>query len=87
VSVYKERPYVKRIVIDSEGYRQRRVEAVQGIAHRMARKAVREQRTVELPPMNTSERRIVHLFLKENEKVTTASQGSGDDRRVMVSPN
>lgn len=87
VAIYKERPYVKRIVIDSEGYRQRRVEAVQGIAHRMARKAVRERRPVELPPMNTSERRIVHMFLKENDKVATTSQGAGEDRRVTVSPS
>ena len=77
VAIYRDRPYVKRIVVDSEGYRQRRVEAVQGIAHRMARKAVREQRLVELPPMSTSERRIVHLFLRENAQVSTASQGSG----------
>lgn len=87
VAVYKERPYAKRIVIDSEGYRQRRVEAVQGIAHRMARKAVREREPIDLPPMNTSERRVVHMFLKDNAKVTTASRGSGDSRRVTVSPN
>ena len=60
VAIYRDRSYIKRIVVDSEGYRQRRIEAVQGIAHRMARKAVREGRSVELPPMNTSERRIVH---------------------------
>lgn len=87
VAVYRDRPYVKRVIVDSEGYRQRRVEAVQGIAHRMARKAVRERRLVELPPMNTSERRIVHVFLKENTQVSTASQGTGENRRVTVSPN
>lgn len=86
VAAYRDRPYVKRIIVDSEGYRQRRVEAVQGIAHRMARKAMRESRMVELPPMNTSERRIVHVFLKENTEVSTASQGTGGNRRVTVSP-
>lgn len=87
VAVYRDRPYAKRIVVDSEGYRQRRVEAVQGIAHRMARKAVRENRPVELPPMSTSERRIVHVFLKDNARVSTASRGSGESRRVTVSPS
>ena len=87
IAIYKDRSYVKKVIVDSEGYRQRRVEAVQGIAHRMARKAVRERRLVELPPMNTSERRIVHIFLKENTQVSTASQGTGDNRRVTVSPN
>ena len=75
-----------RIVLDAEGYRQRRVEALQGMAHRTARKAMREDRTVELPPMNPSERRVVHLFLRDNPGVTTESEGTGDSRRVRVSP-
>ena len=85
-ALYRKRPFVKRIVLDAEGYRQRRVEAIQGIAHRTARRAVRERRSVELPPMNPSERRIVHIFLKDNPKVTTASEGTGDNRRVRISP-
>lgn len=85
-AVYRRQPFVKRIVLDAEGYRQRRIEAIQGMAHRTARRAIRERRTVELPPMNPSERRIVHLFLKENPKVTTESEGSGDNRRVRISP-
>ena len=84
--IYRKRPFVKRIILDAEGYRQRRVEAIQGIAHRTARRAVRERRAVELPPMSPSERRIVHLFLSDNPKVTTASEGSGDNRRVRISP-
>ncbi len=86
VAAYRERPFVKRIVLDAEGYRQRRVEALQGMAHRTARRAVREHRPVELPPMNSSERRVVHLFLQENPKVTTQSEGTGDNRRVRVLP-
>jgi spoIIIJ-associated protein len=85
-AIYRKHPFVKRIILDAEGYRQRRVEAIQGIAHRTARRAIRERRSVELPPMNPSERRIVHLFLKDNPKVTTASEGSGDNRRVRISP-
>jgi spoIIIJ-associated protein len=86
VSAFRERPYFKRIVLDAEGYRQRRVEAIQGMAHRTARRAMRERRTVEMPPMNSSERRVVHLFLSENPGVTTQSEGCGDNRRVKVSP-
>lgn len=85
-AVYRKRPFVKRVILDAEGYRQRRVEAIQGIAHRTARRAIRERRTVELPPMSASERRVVHMFLKDNPKVTTASEGSGDNRRVRISP-
>jgi len=75
-----------RVVLDAEGYRQRRVEALQGMAHRSARKALREDRPVELPPMNPAERRVVHLFLRDNPRVMTESEGVGDSRRVRVSP-
>ena len=85
-SVNRSRTSRVRIVLDAEGYRQRRVEALQGMAHRTARKALREDRPIELPPMNPAERRVVHLFLRDNPRVTTESEGAGDSRRVLVSP-
>ena len=85
-SVNRMRTSRVRIVLDAEGYRQRRVEALQGMAHRSARRALREDRPVELPPMNPAERRVVHLFLRDNPRVTTESEGVGDSRRVLVSP-
>jgi spoIIIJ-associated protein len=87
VAAFTERGSFKRIVLDTDGYRQRRIEAIQGMAHRTARKAVRERRTVEMPPMNAAERRVVHLFLSDNPSVTTESEGTGDGRRIMVSPS
>jgi spoIIIJ-associated protein len=86
VAIYKNRPFAKRIVVDSEGYRQRRIGAIQGMAHRTARRALREKRPLSLPPMPAAERRVVHLFLKENPKVTTSSEGKEEARRVVVSP-
>ena len=86
-SVNRTRNSRVRIVLDTEGYRQRRVEALQGMAHRTARKALREDRPIELPPMNPAERRVVHLFLRDNPRVTTESEGVGDARRVLVSPS
>jgi spoIIIJ-associated protein len=86
ISVYRDRPFVKRMIVDSEGYRQRRVEALQGMAHRTARRALREKRSLSLPPMSAAERRVIHLYLKENSHVTTSSEGQEEDRRVVVSP-
>jgi spoIIIJ-associated protein len=86
VATYKKRPFSKRIVVDSEGYRQRRVEAIQGMAHRTARRALREKRPLSLPPMSPAERRVIHLFLKENPDVTTSSEGEEENRRVVVNP-
>jgi spoIIIJ-associated protein len=76
----------KRVVVDSEGYRQRRQEALQGMAHRAARRAAREHRSVELPPMAAAERRIIHLYLSENPSVSTFSEGEEGSRHVVVTP-
>lgn len=87
IAVYKDRPFIKRVTVDTEGYRQRRVEALQGMAHRTARRAQRERRPINLPPMAAGERRVVHLYLKEDPNVSTSSEGGEDDRRVVISPN
>ena len=87
VFVYKNRPFFKRISVDTEGYRQRRVEALQGMAHRIARRVQRERRPMNLPPMAAAERRVVHLYLKENPNVLTSSEGVEENRHVVVTPN
>lgn len=87
VVVYKNRAFIKRITADTEGYRQRRVEALQGMAHRAARRVQRERRPVDLPPMAAAERRVVHVYLKENPNVSTSSEGQEEERRVVISPN
>jgi spoIIIJ-associated protein len=56
------------------------------MAHRIARRALRERRPLSLPPMSAAERRVVHLFLQENPKVTTSSEGKDDARKVVVNP-
>ncbi len=86
VVVHRKRPFAKRIVVDSEGYRQRRIEALQGMAHRTARRALREKRPLSLPPMTAAERRVIHIFLKENPNVVTSSEGKEENRRVVVNP-
>ncbi len=72
------------IVIDVEGYRERRHKALSSLALRMADRVVNYGRPVTMDPMPPSERRIIHLTLSEHPQVTTESTGSGDNRRVTV---
>jgi hypothetical protein len=75
-----------RVLLDIEGYRQRRERYLKDTALRAAEKAMRYRESIELDPMIPSERRIVHLTLAEHEFVTTHSEGEGDNRRVIVEP-
>lgn len=76
----------KRIVVDCEGYRSRRVETLQKLAKKTADKAVKNGRPVRLEPMNAFERRIIHSALVEDDRVTTSSFGEEPSRYLVVTP-
>jgi spoIIIJ-associated protein len=73
------------LAIDVEGYKARRLEALQTLALRMAEQVKRTQRTLMMEPMPADERRIVHLTLANDEGVTTQSTGEGEERKVSIS--
>jgi spoIIIJ-associated protein len=75
-----------RVVIDVEGYRNRREESLIGLAERVGRQVARSRRPIVLEPMPPNERRIVHLTLRGNPEVMTESSGEGNMRRVTVQP-
>jgi spoIIIJ-associated protein len=76
----------KPIVVDAGGYRERHVERLRELAERMAEKALKTRRIVELNPMPAHDRRIVHMALAEREGISTRSEGEGDDRHILVVP-
>jgi len=74
------------ITIDVEGYKQRRYQALQNLAWRLAEQVQTEQEPFTLEPMPAYERRIIHLTLAENPNVTTYSIGTGESRKVVIEP-
>lgn len=84
--VGKEMQRPVAIVIDVEGYRARREETLRRLARRMADQALERGQTMSLEPMPANERRIIHLELKDNPRVTTLSVGEGTRRKVTIIP-
>ena len=74
----------KRVFVDTEGYRERREERLVEMANQVADKVRYTGRDVVLAPMSARDRRIIHVALKEDEIVSTYSQGEGDMRRIVV---
>jgi spoIIIJ-associated protein len=74
-----------RIVVDVEGYRERRQESLEQLARRLAAKVRQTGRVVTLNPMSPRDRRIVHITLKD-EAVVTRSEGDGHYRRLLIIP-
>jgi len=74
----------KEVVVDAAGYRERRRETLEALAMRSAERAVSTGEPVELEPMSSIERRIVHLRLQDEPGVSTRSEGDEPYRYVVV---
>ena len=72
-----------RIIVDVEDYRDRRLETLTRLARRLADKVRKDGDPIALEPMNPHERKIVHMALQGDRKVTTISEGE-DPRRYVV---
>jgi spoIIIJ-associated protein len=76
----------KAVVVDAAGYRERREGALRRAADQAVSDAVAYGRPVELEPMSSPERRIVHTYLRDRTDVQTHSEGDEPDRRLVVTP-
>jgi spoIIIJ-associated protein len=74
----------KDVVVDAAGYRERRRETLEALALRSAQRAMTTGEAVELDPMSSIERRIVHLRLQDEPGVSTRSEGDEPYRYVVV---
>lgn len=72
--------------VDVAGYRRRRADVLEGLARRMARRVAETQQPFTFEPMSPRERRIIHVVIQEDDRVTTESIGEGDERRVVIYP-
>jgi spoIIIJ-associated protein len=75
-----------RVIIDAEGYRARRAEALHRVADQAADDARRYGRPVALDAMTASERKLVHEYLRDRGDVETYSEGDEPDRHLVVAP-
>lgn len=72
------------ILVDVEGYQDRRYQSLMSMARRVAQRVADSGRPITLEPMPPNERRIVHIALADHHRVTTESTGTGSSRQVVV---
>ncbi|MCD8316073.1 MAG: KH domain-containing protein [Eggerthellaceae bacterium] len=74
------------LVIDVEGYKARQRQKLEANARSLANKAVSQHRRIKLHPMTSYERRLVHIALRDDDRVDTVSEGEGGSRHVIIVP-
>lgn len=75
------------VVIDVEGYKQRRCEGLRALAMRLADQVKTRKVPFSMEPMSAFERRVVHLALADRNDVVTESTGVGMSRKVVIKPS
>jgi spoIIIJ-associated protein len=74
------------VIVDVEGYRHRRRQKLEDIARRSADRSANQHTSIRLRPMTAYERRVVHVALRDDRRVTTQSEGEDPFRVVVISP-
>lgn len=74
------------MVVDVEGYKNRQRQKIESLARSAASRADQQHKAIKLRPMTPYERRIVHIALRDDDRVETASEGEGSSRHVVVLP-
>lgn len=74
------------VIVDVDGYRQKQKSLLENIALRAAQSVRESSRSVSLEPMNPYERRMVHMFLQDEDGIRTESQGRDPYRKVVICP-
>lgn len=74
------------IIVDSESYREKRLQKLEDLARRTARRVVRTGREVALEPMPASERKAIHMIVKELRGVHSISRGENEERHIVITP-
>lgn len=74
-----------RIILDAERYREKRKEALEELAVRLARKVAKTKQSIKLEPMSALERKIIHTRLQGDRFVETHSEGEEPYRYLVIS--
>jgi spoIIIJ-associated protein len=85
-AINKNKEKRSRILVDIEGYMEKRNSYLKSLAKRLAEKCKRFGKPVSLGDMNAHDRRIIHITLKNDKEVNTSSRGEGLLRKIMIFP-
>lgn len=82
---FREKVGDKKVIVNVNDYKEQREEVLQNMATRFAERAIETEQDQVLPFLPANERLVIHMMLKDHDKVVTHSEGEGQYRRLVVS--
>lgn len=76
----------KKVLLDANDYRRRRIRQLQALAEKLSRKAIETRRIVTVDDMSARDRRIIHMALEGVRGISTCSEGEGEYKRLLIVP-
>ncbi len=76
-----------KLLVDVNDFRERRKKTIISMAKRLAEKVKRDGRPIKTKPLNPYERRIIHTLFKNNNRISTHSEGDGHTKKVVIAPS
>jgi len=76
----------KRVIIDSGHWRQNKEAELENKAKRWANDVIESGDLMELAPMPSWQRRVIHSIISEIDGVYSVSEGVGKDRHLLIKP-
>jgi spoIIIJ-associated protein len=73
-----------KVIIDSENYRERHIDSLTQLALKIGEKVKKQKKSLSTAPLNPHDRRIIHLALKNDDKLDTRSRGEGLMKKVVI---
>lgn len=86
LSVNKKTEEYRKVLLDVNGYREKREQTLENVAIRQAQRAKALKKKIYLEPMNAMERRIIHSVLNKDPQIETHSEGEEPFRRIVIIP-
>jgi spoIIIJ-associated protein len=86
LAIAKKLGHFVRVSIEVDGYKKNRTEYLHNLAIQVKEKALSENKEQVLSSLKSWERRIIHLYLQNDEQVTSESEGEGKERVLVIKP-
>jgi spoIIIJ-associated protein len=82
--IYKKFNVPVGVILDAGGYRKKRLDTIKNMAQKAAHTVLVTRKKIELSPMNSAERRIVHMMFKNDKEINSYSVGDGEFRHIVI---